>query len=548
MDAPVEIVRYGKPLIFRTIGYKIYAPAVKRMHLSTARMKVISAPARTSKSLSASADVLPDCFPDFGIVDGKAYPLPLSGMDGTRHIWICAPHFRLAKEFSYLWTWLVDRRKRYGWAYDLERAVNAPDSGHMSIELSFGNDPDGQPVRTHIQVKSEANERSLQAEEVHRAILSESADLLERTWTKYLSTRVGRSLLPTTPKPQADWIRKLIEDSKADPLLGIEHFEFDGRCNPTYDWERYWVEHRKAESRQSSMARTVPVDAKQPPSEGNGQDCFGIGRECAASRDPHFAEQFMGRWTYAESRVLAFRWMDDGLRVSHILDLEPTWISHADKYVSVDYGFNDPACAVFFAVDADGTVVCFDEIYERGVEPDRFCRMIHERAQARGYSIKHYFSDPQKPEVMRYLQRLHLPVIRVDQKRQRDRQTTFMILQDYLSDDPVLERPKLFLMRVCQNGIREMRILHRREAHTGNEFSTEAIAGDDHFVDALRCALATLPQGSTLGERMQRERGFSIFDLAKRNHERGGRLVRRYDSGGYALRSSERVGASGVIR
>lgn len=515
-----EIVRYSKPVIYRTIGYKIYAPAVKHMHESEARIKIISAPARTSKSYSTAADALPDVFPEFGILDGTPYPIPSSNVDNTKNIWIVAPRFSLAKEFDYLFTWLVEKRQKYGWAYDIERAQKAPEQGHMNIVLAFGNDPAGGPVKTHITVKSEMTEKSIQADEVAVALLSEAGDLDSSVWQKYLSTRSKRSLWATTPKPHADWIRAEIEEAKANPLLRVEHFEYDGRCNPTYDWDRFWIEHMKAESRQSSIAKTRPPHMKAPPGRENGHDCWRLGDECAASRDPHFGEQFMGRWTYAESRVLPFRWQGSGDRISHILDLEPAWISHADKYVSIDYGYTDPACAVFFSVDADGTVVCFDEIYEKGLEPDRFCAKIKDRAQSRGYKVKRYFADPQKPEVMRYLQRLHLPVMKVDPKRQRDRQTGFMVLQDLLSDDPMLGRPKLFLMRQCQNGIREMRTLHRKDSHRGNEFEGAAIVGDDHFVDALRYGLTTFPAGVSQADRMKNESRTNLFELARENAKR----------------------------
>lgn len=533
---PEKIIRYPKAVIFRQIGYKIYADEVRRMHESNARIKIISAPARTSKSTSAAADALPDVFPSFGIFDGQAYPLAENDLDDAKHIWIVAPHFSLAKEFDYLWTWLVEKRKSYGWAYELEKAQKSPEQGHMQIQLNFGKDPEGRAVRTLIQVKTGANDVSLQSEEVHLGILSEAADHPERVWTKYLSTRLKRSIWPTTPKPQADWIREAIEMSVNDKALQMEHFEYDGRCNPRYDWERYWLEHMKAESRQSGGSRVRPHHMKSPPNHQNGHACFSPLSKCKAALDPHFAEQFMGRWTYAESRVLAFRWMERDGRMSHILDLEPHWLRYAEKYVAVDYGYSDPAAAVFFAVDADGTVVFFDEIYERGLEPDRFVRMIADRVKDRGYQVRRYFADPQKPEVLRYFQRLHLPVMKVDAKRQRDRQTGYMILQDYLSDDPYLGRPKLFLMRSCQNGIREARQLHRKENHGGNEFSTEAIAGDDHWWDAARYGLSTFPRGKSLADRMAEEQAVDLFALAAQNAARGPKLPMR-----------SLVGASGVI-
>ena len=511
---PGRVVRYEKAFIFRTIGYVIHTPEVLAFHNSSARLRINSAPARTSKSYSAAAEVMPDSFPDiWQCDDGRAYPIAHNEVDSVRRIWIVAPDYKLAKEFDYLYRWLIDERKRYGWQYQVIASHNTPDTGDMKIHLGFGSDYFGRPIRTLIEVRSAKNERSLQSEEIFRLILSETADHPEAIWAKYLSTRYGRAIFPTTPKITGEWVRKLIEQGKDNPDLSIESFQYDGRCNPSYDWERYWIEHAKAESRQSAQEFTRPIHAKKPPSVANEHDCFTLGMKCLASRDPHFAEQFLGQWTFAEARVLPFRWRDDGTRKSHVLDVLPAWYEHADQYVSVDYGFTDPAACGFYAVNADGTVLLFDEIYQSGLTAEDFVRQILGRAAQRSYRIKSFYGDPRKPEVMRHYQKLRLPVIHVNKQRQADRQVGFMTFQDYLSDDPDTGLPKFFVMRQCRNAIAEFRLLRRKESHIKDEWSTGSFAGEDHMVDATRYFLTARPTMRSLEQRLLEEGRDFLSDL-----------------------------------
>lgn len=513
-----ERISISKPLLFKMIGYEIYTDEVRRMHESTARVKIMSAPARTSKSYSAAADVLWDCFPDFWRTkDGTIYPMPLPNSQHTRLIWIVAPDYKLAKEFDYLYSWLVDNRGKYGFGYQLEKAQNSPDQGAMKIQILWGKDWTGSQVRTVIEGKSSTNEKSLQAEEVYRVILSEAADQDERVWAKYLSTRYGAALFPTTPKVKADWIRKMIEQGAENPRLKVESFDYDGRCNPGYDWERYWIEHAKAESRMAAPETTLAQNEAVPPSLANGHDCFGIGEHCYASRDPHFAEQFMGRWTYAESRVLSFRWKALGKRISHVIEHLPDWVQHADKYVSMDYGFTDPAAAAYFAVHHDGTVIMLHEIYQPGLTPEEFAQRVLEVPREKGWRIKQFLSDPRKPEVLRHFQRLGVACMRVDKNRQSDRQAGFMAIQDYLSDDPILGRPKLFISRHCTHAIDEMKLLRRKDGHTGDEFSTAAIAGADHLCDSLRYFLTVFPRADSPETKAKTGEMERIFAMAREN-------------------------------
>ena len=192
--------------------------------------------------------------------------------------------------------------------------------------------------------------------------------------------------------------------------------------------------------------------------------------------------------------MLPFRWRPVAGRMAHVLEHLPEWTKHADVYSSMDYGYTDPAAAGWFAVHPDGTVVLMHELYQAGLTPDVFVQKIVDVSREHSWRIKQYIADPRKPETMRHFQRLGIPCLRTDKNRQSDRQAGFMAIQDMLSDDPILGRPKFFVSRHCPNAIEEMKLLRRKDNHTGDEFSTSAVTGADHMVDAIRYFLTSYPR------------------------------------------------------
>lgn len=485
------------------VDYHPRTPAVVAFHQSKAKIKIVCSPARTSKSYAGAHEALVECFPAMlKTEDGRVFPL------SSKRIWIVAPKYQLAKEFEYLWEILVDRRERYGLTfYRLGRTQNSPDQGHMRIELEWGNDPKGNPCKTIIEVRSAAHMQSIQADQADLVLMSEAADQPAEVWEKYVSTRYGRAILPTTPKIQAEWLRVMIEEGRTNKYLMTDVFEFDGTANPKYEWFRYWIEHQKAESRASATPDDRVdmefVDINQPPGYANGHSCFEIGSKCWASRDPHFAEQFMGRWTQMEGRVLPFRHIPHYPgQTTHILDKLPNWVDRAAFYASVDYGFDDPSAVPFFMVSPNGTVVLFDLIHERGLTIVDLSKRVKDLLSDSGYWLsRHRFArpprlewvagDPQNPNVRAEFRRVGLNVLAIDSKRQRDRTLGRLVFQDYLSDDPILGHPKFYVMKHCTAAIDELRLLRRKPGSVGEE----RYLPPDHVYDACRYFLTALPVG-----------------------------------------------------
>ena len=106
-DQVAEERAYFRDVIHRTYGYETHEGAVDMFHASNATTKIVSCPARTSKSYAAVYDVLPDIFYHGAKV--------ASDPDiQTLRVWIVAPNYDLAKEFDYFWEALIERRKALG--------------------------------------------------------------------------------------------------------------------------------------------------------------------------------------------------------------------------------------------------------------------------------------------------------------------------------------------------------------------------------------------------------------------------------------------------
>ncbi len=487
MAAPAEVaantVTWPKELIFELVGYRPRTPEVADFHASTARTRIVSAPARTSKSYSAAYEGIGQVAPDYVKRKGNLVPVE------SKLFWLVGPTFSTNKEFDYFYRELVERpalRETLG--YTVERRANSPQQGNMLIVLNWGRGISGEPVRTIIEGKSATTPETLQGEEVHLWISSEAADQDEKIWARYGSTRAKLAIFPTTPKLRADWLLRLIE---AGPDAGVDAFTFTPHANPTYDWDRFWEEHAKAESRAHGRILTDKQD----------HDCFDPGAECPASKDSAFAQQFLGHWTHESERVLPFR-RDSRYGMSNVIDELPAWFPFGSRFVSMDYGFQDASCAVWFCIGADGTTVAYREIYEKRIDARELVRRIFRTTDEAEEKIEYFVADPQKPEVEKFLRELGLPVYARDRGAMRDRKSGYMRLISKLSVDPAVGHPGLLIASEkcgegfgCPNAIREMENLRRKPGLGSDEWSTGAIKGDDHAVDCMRYFLASRPSG-----------------------------------------------------
>lgn len=472
----------SREAIFAVMGYTTHAEEVRAFHASDAPLRIVTAPARTSKSFSAAADIVARV---------------LQNARASSRTWIVGPDYPTNREFQYVWDWLVTQRERWvgaNAAYRVERAQNTPGQGNLLIVLDLGADPAGKRNVAVLEGKSSTNERGLQGEEVSIACLSEAAEHPERIWTKYLASRSSWTIFPTTPKPNAGWLRDMIEAGVSDPSLGIEHFHFPPQANPHYNQERYERERRAAERRS------------------------GTGR---AEDDPFFAEQFLGLWVAYTGRVVPL----DLTR--HLVDLEENELQGLRIFASMDYGYQDPSVALFYALRADRQLVVFDEIYERHLTSESLIEKVYAKLENCRDQLDYVTGDPKQPQVETYLRRLGLPVIQISKRMQSDRAVGHRRIVDLLADDPLTEKPRLVFSRRCTKTLAELQQLSYREG-AANEYGSTALVGRDDAFDCLRYGVMTLPEPrkereekNWLSEYRDRER------ISARQERRAGRLSRR---------------------
>jgi len=443
-----------KALAFELIGYRIYAEEVRRFHLSNAQIRIVDAPARTSKSLSAAAEVFALLIPTRPLCSSLT--------------WIVGPSYEINKEFQYLWEWIVDGRAKWSKlmhkGITITQAQNSPGAGNLRIVIEWGQDDNHHAARAVIEGKSSTVERTLQGEQVSVAVLSEAAEHPARIWGKYLSSRTWRAILPTTPKPQAQWIRELGQGGLRDRSLSIDWFSYPQHANPLYDWDNF---HR-AEKLAAMRSQT-----------GKAEDW------------PEFAEQFLGRWVFYTGRVLPFDIQ------SHGFDQDWIDLSQCRIYASCDYGYEDACVALFWAQDATGRLYLFDEIYERRLTTEDFTQRIEDKLRPFRKQVAYITGDPKQPQVEHYLRRMGLSVVLVNKKAQADRAAGHRRLVDLLAnrEDGI---PGLLVERTnCARTIAEWNDLHYRDlgdSQHRNEYASNAIVGKDHAFDAARYFAMTMPQ------------------------------------------------------
>ena len=475
-------------VVHTAYGYEVHEDIVREFHASNAKTKIVSCPARTSKSYAGWKDVLPDVFMHGAL-------LTQDDTIETQRIWIVAPNYDLAKEFDYAWEDLIERRETLNFDYEVVKAIKSPGQGNMVIQIRWGKNGKGQDVDTIIEVKSAANEKTLQSEEIDIAILSEAARLPEIVWSKYLSTRVTRSIFPTTPDTQAKWIWDLIEAAKKNPGLRTEHFQFTPRANPKFKYDRYWIEHQKAEARVDAAAKpTTPQDPSRMPMPHNGHDCFDPMVQCAAMKDAGFAEQFGGLWTFHRGRVVPLRTEESRLgEPPHVIRADREWFKHCHVHVAMDYGYTDPAVAGFWLVGPH-QVVLRRSIYERGLTPDVFVDRVKSILQEEGWMprLTRMIGDPKKPEVCELLRRRGLPIWDVDKKAQADRKAGHMELMNYLSLNPRTGEPFMLIHEDNIDVINEFASLRYNEK-VRDSTTPNALIGRDDAYDMCRYFVMARP-------------------------------------------------------
>jgi hypothetical protein len=302
----METVEQVAPVIdkwklFDLMGYKVHHPEVRRFHNSTARIKVCSAPRRSTKSYAAAKDALACIL-----------------MPNTR-TWIVGPNYGLAeKEFRYIHEDLVLKRNVLGLPKPKVCQTNAR-SGQLYIKFPWGS---------IVECKSADNPESLLGEAVDQVIYSEAAQLPRHIRERYVQptviTKKGTEIVPTTPDQGGEWVHELIEKAQREDFSEIGSFHWDVTANPTYDLAE-----------------------------------FERAKKFYGADSPVFREQYLGEWVFYGGRV--YGTFDESVHIIKPFDIPRDW----PIIRGIDFGHRDPFVTLWCAVGPEQELYFFKEYYSR---------------------------------------------------------------------------------------------------------------------------------------------------------------------------------------
>ena len=191
----------------------------------------------------------------------------------------------------------------------------------------------------------------------------------------------------------------------------------------------------------------------------------------------------------------------------------------ARRFRSMDWGYNDPCCVLWHAVDAEGRVTTYRELYVRQTRAEDVAKRVRELTgeeeiaytvaspdlwQNRGQRLRTSggFEGETLAEIFI---KSGMPISPADNTRIAGWQR----VRDYLAPAPDGE-PRWRCFSTCRNLIRTLPLLQYDERSR-----EDAADGEDHAPEALRYGLMSRPIASP-EPAFRRRPGFDPLDLAKK--------------------------------
>ncbi|MBO4562889.1 MAG: phage terminase large subunit [Clostridia bacterium] len=192
------------------------------------------------------------------------------------------------------------------------------------------------------------------------------------------------------------------------------------------------------------------------------------------------------------------------------------------RFRSMDWGYNDPCCVLWHAVDTEGRVTTYRELYVRETRPEEVAKRVKELTgdediaytvaspdlwQNRGATLKSAGGFEGETLAELFI-KSGLPVVPADSTRVAGWQR----VRDYLAPAPDGE-PRWRCFSDCVNLIRTLPAL-QYDAHDRED----AADGEDHAPEALRYGLMSRPQTPQAPIAKKRP-AFDPLDLRGKNSE-----------------------------
>ena len=425
--------------LYDMLGYSVHHPEVRRFHESKQRVKVASAPRRSTKSYAAAKDALPTIL-----------------TRGTR-TWIVGPSYGLAeKEFRYIHEDLVINAKKLGLPKPRVCQTNAR-SGQLYIKFAWGS---------ILECKSADNPDSLLGEAVDRVIYSEAAQLQRHIRERYVQptviTKKGVEVIPTTPDQGGEWVHELVEKGQTGEFPDIGSFHWDITANPVYDREEF-----------------------ERAKKFYGED------------SPVFREQYLGEWVFYGGRVYGS--FNEGTHIIDPFDIPRDW----PVVRGIDFGHRDPFVCLFCAVGPNNELYFFEEYYSREGKSIREHAMdIKARSMNRRISMTVGDPSAAQAIDDICFEGIPTISGNNDRTAGRMRVLEYLMpTEDGVPPWPIKDLPialaqkrwpRLYIFRTLKETLREMRYFRWKEG-AAKEGEREKTEGDDHAMDTMRYMVMTRP-------------------------------------------------------
>jgi hypothetical protein len=308
----------------------------------------------------------------------------LDELGKRREFWVVGPSYTDSeKEFRVLWNELCKLGARE--YFDRPGSYNNPEQGDLHLSLWGG--------RFICHAKSEKHPDSLVGEGLSGVILAEAAKLKASTWNKLIRPTLadysGWSLMTSTPEGK-NWFYDMWRRGQDPTRPEWWSMRAPSWLNP-YVYPQGATDEAIAALREALEHREV-VD--RPLFARLGLDAE-IGDLVADLTEESFNQEIGALFTEFVGRV--FKEFDEEV---HVGDFGYTadWTT----YAAVDYGFTNPSVWLLIQVDPHGEYVrVIDEVYEAGLTPNDFARLIIERGAAN--NVRAFYPDPASPGDSRIL-------------------------------------------------------------------------------------------------------------------------------------------------
>lgn len=365
---------------------------------------------------------------------GKELTVAMADASSPGYYWIVGPNYSQGeKEFRIVYHDLVHKLK-LGSKIKKQYNVN---QGQMRIEMPWGS---------VLEVKSAERKDGLLGEGLKGVVMAEAARHDKDTWEMYirpaLSDEHGWAIFSSTPKGH-NWFQGLWLMGQIKSL------------HPEYDSWRF-----------PSWANTAVYPG------GRDDDEIKLIERTVSKQ--YFAQEIAAEFTSFVGRI--YDEFDPKVHVKSI-KYNPAWRS----YLVFDYGFADPFVCLYIMVDPEDNVYVWREYQVRYLSTWDNAHAIQNAEHPEGFRIDAMFGDPRGADQAATIALVLGQVFSEDVPREQG----YEAVRRWLKIQPN-GKPKLFIDENCTELIRQMEMLHLKEARDGKNAPEIQHDYDDHGPDALR--------------------------------------------------------------